>query len=263
MQKNIRLSLGNQTVKIEAGELVGFEVAGHEFIHQKGSPGWRNSDTEMFPIIGPTDQADFRIQTPKGVAIQDQHGLLREMKYRLTEQTVTSAVFKKRYKANNEVKNSKYPDKSFESDLSWPYNFEFTKAFVLSDDGLKVSFIVEGEKDMPFMLGYHPAFKVHTTNASIKTSMKSISIAEVMAVGSRALHISNCEQIVLSDSQSVEISTTGFGDYMLWTEVPNMVCIEPITFYPYAVAQANLHEGFTHLTSDKEEYEVRIKPFKN
>lgn len=263
MQNNIVLSLGNETVTIEAGELVGYEVAGHEFIHQKGSPGWRNSDTEMFPIIGPTDKTNFKVQTPKGEAIQDQHGLLRELKYTLTEQTATTVVFKKRYMANTVVKNSKYPNKSSESDLSWLYDFEFTKAFTLSDIGLEISFIVEGERDMPFMLGYHPAFKLHTENVSIKTNTKSISIAEVMAVGSRALHVSNCEQIELLDSASVQITTTGFGDFMLWTEVPNMVCIEPITFYPYTVAQANLHEGFAILDSDKKEYGIRIKPFKN
>jgi len=36
---------------------------------------------------------------------------------------------------------------------------------------------------------------------------------------------------------------------MLWTEVPNLVCIciEPIMFYPYAVAQENLAKGFMFL----------------
>ena len=72
----VQLKNNNSIVKIDAGELVGYQVNGHEFIHQKGSPGWGSADTEMFPIIGPVNEADFRVKTPKGDAIQDQHGLL-------------------------------------------------------------------------------------------------------------------------------------------------------------------------------------------
>jgi len=55
------LRLGKQSVQIDEGELVSYSVSGHEFIHQKGSPGWRNADTEMFPIIGPTNEANFKV----------------------------------------------------------------------------------------------------------------------------------------------------------------------------------------------------------
>ncbi len=263
MQNNIVLSSGNETVKIEAGELVGYEVAGHEFIHQKGSPGWRNSDTEMFPIIGPTDKADFRVQTPKGEAIQDQHGLLRELEYECVEQTMNIAIFKKQYKANSLVKNSKFPSKSTQAQLSWPYDFMFTKIFLLSEEGLKITFVIDGQKGMPYMLGYHPAFKLGSADASIKTISKRISIDEIIAVGNRAFHVGNCERIVLKDERSMEISTSGFGAFMLWTEVSNMVCIEPITFYPYAVTQASLHEGFTILNNKHKEYSIFLKPMDN
>ena len=69
----IRLELNNQSVKVDDGELVGYAVDGHEFIHQKGSPGWGSSDTEMFPIIGPVNESGFQVKTPEGSAIQDQH----------------------------------------------------------------------------------------------------------------------------------------------------------------------------------------------
>ena len=82
----------NATIKIDAGELVGYQVDGHEFIHKKGSPGWSSADTEMFPIIGPVNEAGFRVKTPKGEAVQDQHGHLRQMEYQLTEQTETAAA---------------------------------------------------------------------------------------------------------------------------------------------------------------------------
>jgi hypothetical protein len=262
MEKNTVLSLGNQTVRIDAGELVGYRVSAYEFMHQKGSPGWGSSDTEMFPIIGPTDKANFRVLTPMGQAIQDQHGLLREMQYEVTQQTETKVVFTKRYKANSAVHNSKFPQKSSEETLSWRYDFEFTKTFQLIDNGLEIIFGIAGKIGMPYMLGYHPAFSLHTANATINTDAKSISIAEVLAVGSRALHVPNCRKMVLSDKQALEITTKGFSSFMLWTEVSNMVCIEPITFYPYAVAQENLHKGFTTLDGNSKEYTVFLKPCK-
>jgi len=243
----ITLSSGHQKVSIDSGELVGYEVDGHEFIHQKGSPGWGSSDTEMFPIIGPVNEAAFQVQVPKGSAIQDQHGLLRQFPYETISQTQSEAIFKKTYKAGTLIKNSKYPQKSPKEWLVWPYSFVFEKRFHLSVNGLVVHFTISGERDMPYMLGYHPAFKLHTEKPTIVTRHGSISLQEVMAVGSRALQVPDCNEIILKDKRDMAISTKGFGHFMCWTEVPNMVCIEPISFYPYAVRQTQLHEGFTHL----------------
>ncbi len=93
------LKHGNQVVKIEGGELVSYRAEGYEFMHQKGEPGWGNTDTEMFPIIGPTAGAGYRVQVPKGNAVQDQHGLLRELTYIPEGQEEHSASYVKDYKA--------------------------------------------------------------------------------------------------------------------------------------------------------------------
>lgn len=256
----MKLHAGNHTVQIDAGELVGYQVSGYEFMHQKGNAGWRNVDTEMFPVIGPTNEADFRVGTPKGEAIQDQHGLLREMNYTLVETTDDMVIFRKKYKANTKVLNSKYPNKSSEGQLSWPYDFEFEKMFELKRDGLQITFTVKGEEGMPFMLGYHPAFMLHSENAKILTGNSEVTIPEVRAVGSRALLVPNTTTIQLNDKRSLKIITQGFTHFMLWTEVSNMVCIEPITFYPYAVPQQNLVEGFMYLKDTKMTFTVNLKP---
>lgn len=252
------LKLGNQKVMVDAGELVSYQVAGHEFIHQKGSPGWRNSDTEMFPIIGPTNEADFKVSTPRGKAVQDQHGLLREMEYDLISQKESSAAFQKKYTANSEIQNSKFPKKSTAKKLFWPYDFEFRKKYELKEKGLQITFEIFGEEGMPFMLGYHPAFKLHTESPTIITKSKSVTIPEVMAVGSRAMEIKDCKMISLEDEKTLEIITEGFESFMLWTEVTNMVCIEPITFYPYAVSQDDLQKGFQKLTGNKSVFTVQL-----
>lgn len=243
----IELKNEDALVRIEQGELVGFVVNEHQFIHQKGSPGWGSSDTEMFPIIGPVNEAGYRVQVPRSNAIQDQHGLLRELKYHLVSNTKTNAVFRKEYRAGTPVENSKYPERSPKRFLAWPYGFQFEKSFHLREKQLEIAFKVSGERDMPYMLGYHPAFKLHAENPIIETPTTKITLDEVLEVGSRALQVADTNRIILHDIQELTIQTEGFGHFMCWTEVRNMVCIEPITFYPYAVDQRSLHEGFDYL----------------
>ena len=237
----------HQVVKIDQGELVSYLVDQHEYIHQKGSPGWGSSDAEMFPIIGPVNEANFRVTVPKGVAVQDQHGLLRQFAYTLTAHDNVSAVFEKRYKAGTAIRNSKYPEKSTEEWMSWPYDFVFNKGFILEEDGLRIQFDITGEAGMPFMLGYHPAFKLHAKAPIIQTTTNKITLPEILAVGNRAFEVPNCEEITLLDKRNLTIKTNGFGHFMCWTEVENMVCIEPISFYPYQLEQNQLHQGFQQL----------------
>jgi galactose mutarotase-like enzyme len=252
----LELTVLSQKVRIDAGELISYQVNGHEYIHQKGSPGWRSSDTEMFPVIGPTSEAGFRVKTPRGSAIQDQHGLLRELPYELIDQTDTTAVFQKKYRAGTLVSNSKFPEKSTKPQLMWPYDFQFTKTFELKDGELQITFAVSGKEGMPFMLGYHPAFKLHVETPVIHGKDKDISLVEVLAAGSRAFPVLDCQSLTLKDEKELTIVTEGFSHFMLWTEVNNMVCIEPITFYPYRVAQKELHTGFQHLGNTEKVYTV-------
>ena len=253
----VTIEKGPNKIKIEKGELISFVNEGHEIIHQKGSPGWRNSDTEMFPIIGPTAKADYKVVTPKGNAVQDQHGLLRELTYILVSNTNTEVVYQKKYEANSKVNNSKYPEKSTQKELYWPYNFTFTKRFTLDNEGLSIVFTIDAEKEMPFMLGYHPAFKIYTESPIIATQSQQISLKEVLEVGDGALEIANSEEIILKDKKNVVINTKGFRHFMLWTTVTNMVCIEPISFYGSKIKQTDLHSGFSKV-GDNNVYEVRI-----
>nr|WP_299070492.1 aldose 1-epimerase [uncultured Allomuricauda sp.] len=256
----VLLKKDNFSVKIDQGELVSFMVDAHEYIHQKGSPGWRSSDTEMFPIIGPVNETDFRVQVPKGGnAIQDQHGILRELEYQLVSQNDTSAVFKKEYSAGTMIANSKFPKKSNKKWQIWPYSFSFQKSFSLNENELEITFTVSGERDMPFMLGYHPAFKLHIDQPLIVSDNGEITLDEVLAVGDRAFQVENCSSITLKDKKELTIETEGFGHFMCWTEVRNMVCIEPISFYPYSVAQRDLNSGFQYLKDSEEIFKVMLK----
>jgi len=193
------------------------------------------------------------------MAVQDQHGHFRLLQYELVKNSETSALFRKEYQTGTPVKNKKYPEKSPKELLTWPYSFQVEKQFNLLADGLEITFVITGDHNMPFMLGYHPAFKLHSSNPIIKTSAQELSLDTILAVGSRAYEIPNCREITLKDKKDLVITTEGFNHFMCWTEVSNMVCIEPITFYPYAVAQRELHKGFQHLNKE-EAFKVLLHP---
>ena len=256
------LNKGNHQVRIDQGELVGYTFYGLELIHQKGQPGWSHSDTEMFPVIGPTAETAYRVQVSKGNAIQDQHGLLRELSYEPMEISANAASYRKRYTAGTIVKNSKYPDRSPIQYLMWPYSFDFTKQFEVNDEGLSISFKLMGDLDMPYMLGYHPAFNLVKDEPLLQAGALEIRLDEVMDAGSKALEVPGNSEIILHDQCKVHIKTQGFDNFMLWTEVPNMICIEPVTYYPYTKPQQFLHEGFDYLGRGGKTYSVDITPEK-
>lgn len=257
----IELKLDNSCVIIEAGELVSYRVNDYEFIHQKGNPGWRNSDTEMFPIIGPTEKSNYEVWTPKGTAVQDQHGLLRELDYELELQSGNTAIFQKNYIANTRVNNSKYPNKSKVKELHWPYGFKFQKIFKLTNKGLEICFKITAEEGMPYMLGYHPAFKTESKNTKIEIGDRTIELYEVKSAGSKAYPVPNSTVLKLINKNKLKLETEGFGQFMLWTEVDTMLCMEPVTFYPYYdVTQDNLHNGFNHIGKVPKAYRVFLEP---
>lgn len=249
------------SVTIEKGELISFQKGNLEYIHQKGNKGWRNSDDEMFPVIGPTSKNNFRVHTKKGDAIQDQHGLLRELEYSLISSDETCANYIKKYAKNTKIKNSKFPKKSSEEFLFWPFDFTFEKNFILQNDVLRINFIINSKKGMPFMLGYHPAFLLSDTGKeTLISSDKTITLKEVYKAGSNAFPVLNSDKIILKNhnKNDLEITTKGFDNFMLWTEVDNMLCIEPITQYTSYTDQKFSEENMS-ISDEKNKFSIFIK----
>ena len=248
-------------VIIEKGELISFQHNNNEYIHQKGNKGWRNSDDEMFPVIGPTAKNNFIVHTKNGDAFLDQHGLLRELEYSLVSFDKNSAKFIKKYKKNTQIANSKFPEKSSEEKLFWPFDFTFQKNFTLERDVLNIEFIIESEKGMPFMLGYHPAFLLSDSGEeTLESNGVEITLTDVYKAGSNACPVLNSNKIILKNiyRKDLEITTKGFDNFMLWTEVDNMLCIEPITQYTSYTDQ-KFSEKNMSLSDGKNIFSVAIK----
>ena len=261
MNSLVYLKKNNCTVVIEKGELISFKKDSVEYIHQKGSKGWRNSDIEMFPIIGPTSKNKYTVHTKKGDAIQDQHGLLRELEYVLVSSTEKTGHYIKEYQKNTKIRNSKFPEKSIEKDLSWPFDFTFEKKFHLEKNTLKIDFIITSNKEMPYMLGYHPAFLLSNSGKeTLIVNGKKITLSEIKEAGHNAYPVLNTEKIVLENinRSHLEISTTGFQNFMLWTQVENMLCIEPITQYTSYTDQ-KFSEDNMRLSEGKNNFSFKVK----
>lgn len=246
-------------ITIDKGELVSYQVNNIEILHQKGDPGWGNTEIEMFPIIGATKENNFLIKTPKKEARLDQHGILRTLLYSTNTVENNKVSYSKNYIANTQVSNPKFPDKSTQEFLDWPYDFQFIKTFELTDESLKIYFEIQSEKDMPFMLGFHPAFKIYDPKMVLKSENQEIGLKDILQAGAPALLIKDGKEVTIQNNGNlkVAIKTKGFKHIMLWTEVSNMVCIEPVTFYPSGVSANKLHTGFDY-SSGLERFEVTI-----
>jgi hypothetical protein len=261
MNSNVFLKKLNSRVIIEKGELISFKVDDHEYIHQKGNKGWRKSDDEMFPVIGPLDKNNYRVHTKNGDAIQDQHGLLRELDYETVFADETSVKFIKKYKKNDLVKNAKFPKKSTEKFLNWPFDFSFEKNYYLSENNLKIDFVINSKIGMPFMLGYHPAFLLSDTGKeTLIANDTKISLGDIYKVGHNAFPVLDTDKIILKNigRKDLEITTTNFNNFMLWTEVDNMLCIEPITQYTSYTDQKFSEENMS-ISTGKETFSIQIK----
>jgi galactose mutarotase-like enzyme len=115
----------------------------------------------------------------------------------------------------------------------WNYDFSFIKKYELNNDSLTIQFEFVSEKGMPFMLGYHPAFNIKGKDvAYCSVNDQKITIDAILKVGSNAYPVLNQNKLLLfNGNYGMELITDGFENFMLWTEVENMLCIEPITQY--------------------------------
>jgi hypothetical protein len=111
------------------------------------------------------------------------------------------------------------------------------------------------------MLGYHPAFLLSNTGKETLISNDTeVTLADVYKAGANAFPILNADKIILKNigRSDLEITTKNFNNFMLWTEVDNMLCIEPITQYTSYTDQKFSEENMS-LSTGKNSFSVTIK----
>ena len=127
------------------GELIGYQKDGVEYVWQGDPAYWAGHAPVLFPIVGALKDGSIRI----GGAICNipKHGAARKREFVMDQKADDSAVFSLRADA--------------QSFAMYPFRFLLSVTHQLLQHGFQTTYTVKNEddRDMPFCIGGHPAFR--------------------------------------------------------------------------------------------------------
>ena len=135
------------------GELISFKLNGEERIHQgvdcvdeNGKVYWKRHAPVLFPVVGKLKKNQTIINGR--IFEMPQHGFARDMEF---EPITKLDNFHSYVLRGNQITKNRYP-----------YDFELYTTYRLDENKLTTIYKVinEGENNMPFGIGGHPAFKI-------------------------------------------------------------------------------------------------------
>ncbi|MBW2991362.1 hypothetical protein KY348_06710 [Candidatus Woesearchaeota archaeon] len=275
------------------GQIVGISKDRVQFMHGGGlldllkteedKKGWQNSEIVMFPVVGPVK--DYQVQIGKDTHPMDQHGISRILGFGNINVQPNMAFLTQIHDGKTLLPNPKHEkDKTRPESLDWPFRYKLNKIiYPESEEILKVRFYLKGpnKKNMPYMLGWHPAFKMHGPasegvfyNLTNQSPVHRVTLEEVIEASNSkegALKLEGMRDIRYMNRQAgrgISIYTTGFDHLMLWCpgKESGMFCIEPVTHIPSLEKQTKPHftDKDTHNVlkrKEAEEYSVKIMPY--
>lgn len=289
----ITLKSQNFTAQVnpENGQLVSLVSGNVEYFHDGGKPlyhgpGWRNSEIIPFPIFGPADNQ--KVKVGEKAFYLEQHGISRHTKENPflpeNQSKEDSLTLVQRYDGRK-IPNPRYePGNGRPQFLNWlPYTLE--KRFELTDEGLtcKLTLTNNSALTMPYMVGWHPAFKVFGEikdgefldgNKRFTAFFKNIaSLEEVISASETssegALMIKGISSVIYQNKrikQGIRVSSDSFGrNVMLWCPGRNagMLCIEHTSKLPVHHHQ-NYFKDFKRYESlspeEKKTFTILVQP---
>ena len=119
---------------------------GLEYLWSVDPAFWGKKSPVLFPVVGGLKDNTYRYNGQQYTL--GRHGFAREQLFAVTGQSADHARF---HLSDNEATRKVYP-----------FHFDFTIQYLLQDDQLQVTYLVENldEKDLLFSVGAHPAFNV-------------------------------------------------------------------------------------------------------
>lgn len=269
------IALGDELIILEdngimveispTGEIVGIKNGQLQLLHgggkddsQKEGPdhiGWKRSEIIMFPVVGPV--GNYKITVGDGCSEKerpmDQHGISRYIPFTVSRISKKSISLIQEYAAESPVRNGKHNDnegKERPAIMAWPYSFSIEKDISIhhlkchDDFGgytgfVNIDFHVMNRSDsiMPFMLGFHPAFRTYGTEGSIiieqGESAKDIALDGFLGKDITSFNKNTGDIFFRNSKYHMRIHHT-FGNTMVWCPkgTTEMVCIEPVTSIP-------------------------------
>jgi galactose mutarotase-like enzyme len=253
-------------------QLVSLKQGDTEYLHGGGKHpdsqteqdkiGWGNSELVMFPIVGPAHKGVLELD--EGAAALGQHGFARHIQWEQVSASDTAVRYRYSHRADAPIRNTKKPSDTEPQTLTWPFPVLLEKLYELTSHGFTAHFTIQnlGTKAMPYMLGWHPAFRVSET-AAVKTLdsqgvMETYTLEAIRAASkSGAQTTRSSHATLLSDDRVVHIHTN-MPYFMLWSpEGAPFVCIEPVTGLQHP-QRKNLHGEHVLQPGQIAHYDVHI-----
>ena len=289
MSKIITLKQGELKGEVnpENGQLVSFISNGIEYFHDGGKssfegPGWRNSEIVPYPIFGQADKQEVKVG--EKVFSLEQHGISRHTKENSflpnNQEKNNILTLVQRYDGRD-INNPKYkPNNGHPEHLNWfPYTLE--KTFELTNEGLvcQLKLTNDSDIDMPYMIGWHPAFKVlgnvdegeFLNDSGICITTLEEVIFRSIIPPEEALTVKGINSVTYRNKitgQGVKVSSNDFSNnIMLWSPGydTGMLCIEHTSQLPVYDGQKyfeepNKFESFA--PGENKTYSIMVQPLK-
>lgn len=247
----IELRNGNTAAKIKdkGAELISFSIDGRELMWCGDEKYWGKTSPFLFPMIGNLRNGKTLIDG-KEYSIT-KHGFARDNVFTAEKLSDNKAVFT--FSSSEETKKS------------FPFDFKVQLSYTLSDGRLTIDYSVtnEGDMDMPFCIGAHPAFScpdisdyvlifehnetVNSPVMNLETRMwgdnnrigrlkdsnrfkLSYPLFDNDCVYFDTIKSKSCSLVSEKDGSGVKVSWTGFETLGVWTpdhKNAPFICIEP------------------------------------
>ena len=281
----ITLQNGNLQVGIYEGNIVSIFKDGREYMHGGSKPeflktaedqaGWDKSEIVMFPVIGPIK--NYGVKFEERIIPLDQHGLTRCFPFHLAAKKADYIKLVQEYQSNTPIINAKYEfGKNRPQYLHWPFSYLLEKEIIVDAQEVKVIFSITNntEKNMPYMFGWHPAFKIMGDKqlGIFEINEQTYTLGEVIKASQEnmAMQVKGANVVTYTNKETnygITVSSVGYGNAMLWcpSNGSSMFCIEPVTNLPLPEQSQEYllsNQVETLLPLETKKYLVVIKPFK-
>jgi galactose mutarotase-like enzyme len=144
--QQLTIAAGDATASISrrGAELIAWRVAGRDLIWHGDPVHWSGRAPILFPVVGAS--AGGQVTVDGRDYPMPQHGFARNVDFAVVEHGSDRAVLRL--------------ESSSETQKHYPFAFRLEVHVDLAPDAVHLRFIVlnPGDKEMPYALGYHPAF---------------------------------------------------------------------------------------------------------
>lgn len=150
---NLNTTITNKSlsasIKHAGAELFSLTDKKKEYIWNGNPDFWPKHSPVLFPIVGSLKDDIYTLNQKKYQL--PRHGFARDMNFKLTEKTESSATFSLEYDNHTLTK--------------YPFKFELQILYYLEDNKLHITYKVINKEttQMPFSIGAHPAFSLPGT----------------------------------------------------------------------------------------------------